>query len=63
MDPAPSWNTSSCRATIGYIEPKWQREKQDVWKFAADTNRDYRQVTGLPPIGGDEQIVRDYLHF
>ena len=43
------------------IRPEWRKEDVEVWRHAADCNRDYRKVTGLPPIGGDEPLVRDYL--
>lgn len=46
---------------VGYIRPEWRRNDKDAWRHAADPNRDFRAVTGLPPIGGDEPLVRDYL--
>ena len=44
-----------------YIRPEWRKELGGDWKYAADCGRDYRPVTGLPPIGGDEALVRNYL--
>ena len=43
------------------VRPEWQREDADAWRHPADPNRDFRPVTGLPPIGNEEQIVRAYL--
>ncbi len=50
---------------VGYINPKY-REALLKRPGNADVNlnADYRQVTGLPPIGPDERLVRDFfLHF
>ena len=49
---------------VSYIRPEWRKEDKETWLHAADCNRDFGTVTGLPPIGGDEPLVRDYLlHF
>ena len=44
-----------------YILPEWRRDNKLEWSHAADCKRDFRPVTGLPPIGGDEALVREYL--
>jgi hypothetical protein len=46
---------------VPYIRPEWRRDETEVWKNAADPARDFRPITGLPPIGGDEPLVRDFL--
>ncbi|MFK7850393.1 MAG: hypothetical protein AB8D78_05385 [Akkermansiaceae bacterium] len=47
-----------------YIRPEWRRDQKELWRNAADCNREFGPVTGLPPIGRDELLVRDYLlHF
>lgn len=49
---------------VSYIRPEWRKEDMEAWNHAADCSRDFGPVTGLPPIGGDDALVRDYLlHF
>jgi hypothetical protein len=43
------------------VRPQWRREETAAWKFAADCNRDFRPVTGLPPIGTDKALIRTCL--
>ena len=50
---------------VGYINPKY-REGQLKRPGISDVNlnADYSRITGLPPIGPDERLVRDFfLHF
>ena len=49
---------------VSYIRADWRLEEKQLWKNTADCNRDFTTVTGLPPIGSDQALVRDYLlHF
>ena len=46
------------------VRPQWRRENPVVWRAPADCSRDFKEVTGLPPIGDDRALIRDYLlHF
>ncbi|CAN5369521.1 hypothetical protein BH23VER1_BH23VER1_21990 [soil metagenome] len=48
---------------VPYISPDF-RSSDPVWNHPADLGTDYSGTTGLPPIGGEEPLVRDYLlHF
>jgi len=46
---------------VSYIEPKYM-EIENNRRFPADLNADLRNVTLLPPVGNDEELVRSYLH-
>jgi hypothetical protein len=46
---------------VSYIRPEWRKEAVETWRHPADPGRDFRKFTGLPPIGGDEKLVRAYL--
>ncbi|MGI8605317.1 MAG: hypothetical protein ACR2OZ_20275 [Verrucomicrobiales bacterium] len=43
-----------------YINPRWQKDELK-WRHPADLSVDYSAVTFWPPIGSDEELVRDYL--
>jgi hypothetical protein len=49
---------------VSYIRSDWRLEEKELWKNAANCNRDFSPVTGLPRIGSDQALVRDFLlHF
>ncbi|MEC8928735.1 MAG: hypothetical protein VX705_05930 [Verrucomicrobiota bacterium] len=50
---------------VNYINPKYRAALLKRSGIAdVNLNADYRNVTGLPPIGPDERLVRDFfLHF
>ncbi len=49
--------------TAGYVNPKYL-EQDAVRQFAADPQADFNALTGWPPVGDDEPLVRSYLqHF
>ncbi|MGB1128624.1 MAG: hypothetical protein ACPG4K_01140, partial [Haloferula sp.] len=49
---------------VSYIRPEWRRDKKVEWNHPVDVHRNFTEVTGLPPIGGDEPLVREFLlHF
>lgn len=49
--------------TASYVNPKYI-EQESVGRYAADCQADFADVTGLPPVGDDEPLVRSYLqHF
>ena len=49
--------------SVPYIEPKYIA-RQEMRSVQSDLNADFRSVTTLPPVGGDESLVKDYLlHF
>jgi hypothetical protein len=43
------------------VRPEWRTESEELWRNAADLSRDFSPVTSLPPIGGDEPLIRSYL--
>ncbi len=49
--------------SAGYVNPKYIGQEA-VSRFAADCQADFADLTGLPPVGDDEPLVRSYLqHF
>lgn len=47
-----------------YIRPAWRKEVAKAWEHPADPKRDFAPVTGLPPTGSDDAVVRAFLlHF
>lgn len=49
--------------SAGYVNPKYL-EQDAVRQFPADPQADFNPLTGLPPVGNDEPLVRSYLqHF
>ncbi|MDP7010913.1 MAG: hypothetical protein QF685_05995, partial [Verrucomicrobiota bacterium] len=50
---------------VAYINPKYrERELKRPGISDVNLNADYSRITGLPPIGPDERLVRDFfLHF
>ena len=57
------WRTSRCPALPAYVNPKYIGQEA-VGRFAADCQADFADLTGLPPVGDDEPLVRSYLqHF
>jgi hypothetical protein len=61
MDPTRFLTYLKLPRNVFYIRPEWKRDEERVWKHAANVGADYREVTGFPPIGGDDALVRDYL--
>lgn len=43
------------------VRPEWRKENEELWRHTAELGRDFRPVTGLPPIGGDEPLLRTCL--
>ena len=49
--------------SASYVNPKYIGQEA-VSRFAADCQADFADITGLPPVGDDEPLVRSYLqHF
>ncbi len=49
--------------SAGYVNPKYI-EQDAVRQFAADPQADFNDLTGLPPVGDDEPLIRSFLqHF
>ena len=47
-----------------YVNPGWAREERKLWDHPVDLGKNFQNVTGLPSIGTDEPVVRNYLlHF
>ena len=47
-----------------YVNPGWAREERKLWDHPVDLGKNFQKVTGLPSIGTDEPVVRNYLlHF
>jgi len=59
-DPARFLEYIKLPRNVFYINPVWRREQQ-AWSFPADLAADFSVVTGRPPIGNDDGLVRDYL--
>jgi len=43
-----------------YMAPRYLQDRE-LARFPSDLNADYGEVTGLPPVGGDEELVRSFL--
>ncbi|MFP6765612.1 MAG: hypothetical protein VB858_18430, partial [Planctomycetaceae bacterium] len=47
---------------MNYINPKFRAEQlKRPGNADVNLNADYREITGLPPIGPDERLVRDFF--
>ena len=48
---------------VPYVRPEWRRD-EEVWRHVANCGDHFDSTTGLPPIGDDEPLVREFLlHF
>ena len=49
---------------VPYVHPDWARKESELWRHPANLGQNFRNVTGLAPIGTDEPVVRNFLlHF
>ncbi len=47
-----------------YVNPKWEERDEAAWKFPADLQAGFENLTHAPPVANDQQLVRTYLlHF
>ena len=50
--------------TASYIHPDWPKNHKSDWRTPANLAQNFSSVTGIPPLGSDEALVRKYLlHF
>ena len=50
--------------TASYIHPDWPKNHKSDWRTPANLAQNFNSVTGIPPLGSDETLVRNYLlHF
>jgi hypothetical protein len=48
--------------TASYVPREWRESRRGQDRHLAQLGQDLRTVTGLPPVGDDEPLVRELLH-